>query len=280
MSFGARLAEAMTRLGPLCVGIDPHPELLTAWGLEDTPEGLAAFGETVVTAARDSAAAIKPNVAFFERHGARGFAALEYILGHAREHDLLVIMDAKRGDIGSTMAAYAEAYLRPGSPLESDALTVSPYLGFDSLEPAVVAATEHGKGVFVLALTSNPHGASVQHARGADGETIAGAIVAAATELNQGAQPMGNVGLVVGATVGSAVSDLGIDLSGLNGPILAPGVGAQGASVEDVAKTFGNASPLVLVNQSRGILKAGPFAEKLRGAIQDASGAAQYALQP
>lgn len=279
MRFGHRLAEAMDRVGPLCVGIDPHVELLRTWGLEDTPEGLAAFGETVVMASVDAAAAVKPNIAFFERHGARGIAALEYVLGQAREHDLITIMDAKRGDIGSTMAGYADAFLRPGAPLECDALTLSPYLGFGSLEPALSLAAENGKGVFVLALTSNPEGASVQHARTADGESVAGAMVREAAQRNVGAQPMGDVGLVVGATVGSAMSDLGIDLGGLNGPILAPGMGAQGAGPAEVTATFGNASSLVLVNQSRGVLSAGPFAEELRGAIQAAAGAAQYALR-
>lgn len=280
MTFGARLAEAMDRLGPLCVGIDPHVSLLQQWGLEDTPEGLAAFGETVVAASAGAAAAVKPNIAFFERHGARGIAALEYVLGQAREAGVLVIMDAKRGDIGSTMAGYADTFLRPGAPLESDALTVSPYLGFGSLAPALDMVREHKKGLFVLALTSNPEGASIQHARGAGGQSVAGAVTQAAAEVNRGASPMGSVGLVVGATVGSAVSDLGIDLEGLNGPILAPGVGAQGAGVADVAQNFGNASSLVLVSQSRGLLKAGPIDQKLRGAIQAASSAARDALRP
>jgi len=279
MTFGARLAEAMNRLGPLCVGIDPHVSLLNAWGLDDSPQGLVAFGETVVAASTGTAAAVKPNAAFFERHGSRGVAALERVVASAREAGLLVIMDAKRGDIGSTMEGYAQAFLRPGAPLESDALTVSPYLGFGSLAPAIDMAAEHGKGLFVLALTSNPEGASVQHAVGADGQSVAAAVTRAAAELNRGASPMGSVGLVVGATVGSAVSDQGIDLDGLNGPILAPGVGAQGASVTEVAQTFGNASSLVLVSQSRGLLKEGPIEQKLRGAIQAASGAAQDALR-
>lgn len=280
MTFGARLAEAMDRHGPLCVGIDPHPSLLDAWGLADTPDGLVHFGETVVAASTDAAAAVKPNAAFFERHGSRGVAALERVVASARDAGLLVIMDAKRGDIGSTMAGYAQAFLRPGSPLESDALTVSPYLGFGSLTPAIDLAREHDKGLFVLALTSNPEGASVQHAVGPGGQSVAASVAQAAAELNRGASPMGSVGLVVGATVGSAVSDQGIDLNGLNGPILAPGVGAQGASERQVAQTFGNASSLVLVSQSRGLLKAGPIEQKLRGAIQAASGAAQDALRP
>ncbi|MFV0287488.1 MAG: orotidine-5'-phosphate decarboxylase [Demequina sp.] len=279
MSFGARLAAAMERHGPLCVGVDPHVSLLTQWGLPDTPDGLAAFSDTVVTAAAGSAAAIKPNAAFYERHGSRGIAVLERLLADARDADLLTVMDAKRGDIGSTMAGYADAFLRPGSPLEADSLTVSPYLGFGSLKPALDLAAQTGKGIFVLALTSNPEGHEVQHARTASGEAVAAAVVRQASALNEGATPMGNVGLVVGATVGSAVSDLGIGLDGLNGPILAPGVGAQGAGPDELAQVFGNSRSRVLVNQSRGVLAEGPSLERLRAAVHEASDAAQAALE-
>jgi len=279
MQFGERLAGAMRNWGPLCVGIDPHPSLLSQWGLPDTAESLLAFGDAVVEASARSAAAVKPNAAFFERHGARGIAALERILGNAKEQGLITILDAKRGDIGSTMEAYADSYLRRGAPLEADAITVSPYLGFGSLAPALELAEQNDKGLFVLALTSNPEGASVQHAVGPDGP-VAKAVADAAAELNRGAQPMGSVGLVVGATIGDAVAELGIDLAAVNGPLLAPGVGAQGATPADVAKVFGTATSRVLVSQSRGVLQAGPFVEKLRGAIQAAAGAAAYILAP
>jgi len=279
MQFGERLAGAMRNWGPLCVGIDPHPSLLSQWGLPDTAESLLAFGDAVVEASARSAAAVKPNAAFFERHGARGIAALERILGNAKEQGLITILDAKRGDIGSTMEAYADSYLRRGAPLEADAITVSPYLGFGSLAPALEFAEQNDKGLFVLALTSNPEGASVQHAVGPDGP-VAKAVADAAAELNRGAQPMGSVGLVVGATIGDAVAELGIDLAAVNGPLLAPGVGAQGATPADVAKVFGTATSRVLVSQSRGVLQAGPFVEKLRGAIQAAAGAAAYILAP
>ncbi|MDE0573059.1 orotidine-5'-phosphate decarboxylase [Demequina sp. B12] len=279
MAFGAQLAVAMSDYGPLCVGIDPHPQLLQQWGLPDTPEGLASFGETVIEASARHAAAVKPNAAFFERHGARGVAALELILRRAREAELLTVLDAKRGDIGSTMAGYAQAFLTKGAPLECDALTVSPYLGFGSLQPAIDLAKTNGKGLFVLALTSNPEGAEVQHARAANGEAVAAGIVRQAAEHNVGETPMGSIGLVVGATVGTAVSDLGIGLDGLNGPILAPGVGAQGAGPAELSQVFGNSRRLVLVNQSRGVLREGPFVEKLRQAVISASGAAQSALQ-
>ena len=279
MQFGERLAGAMRQWGPLCVGIDPHPDLLDKWGLQDNADALVAFGETVIEASLRSCAAVKPNIAFFERHGSRGIAALERILALAHEQGLITILDAKRGDIGSTMEAYAQAYFSPGAPLEADAITVSPYLGFGSLAPALELAETHGKGVFVLTLTSNAEGASVQHAVGPDGP-VAKAIAEAAAELNRGAQPMGSVGLVIGATVGDAVSELGIDLAAVNGPLLSPGVGAQGATPSDVAKVFGDATGRVLVNQSRGVLQAGPFVEKLRGAIQAAAGAAAYTLAP
>jgi orotidine-5'-phosphate decarboxylase len=279
MQFGERLDGAMRAWGPLCVGIDPHPDLLARWGLPDTAESLLAFGDTVIEASARSAAAVKPNAAFFERHGARGIAALEQVLANAREQGLITILDAKRGDIGSTMEAYADAYLRPGAPLEADAVTLSPYLGFGSLAPALELAERNGKGVFVLALTSNREGASVQHAVGEDGP-VARAVAEAAAELNRGVQPMGSVGLVVGATVGDAAAELGIDLAAVNGPLLAPGVGAQGATPADVAKVFGSATSRVLVSQSRGVLQAGPFVEKLRGAIQAAAGAAAYILAP
>lgn len=278
MTLGDRLAAAMERFGPLCVGIDPHPDLLERWGLPDTAESLADFGDTVLEASRGACAAVKPNAAFFERHGSRGVAALEHVLGRAREMGVITILDSKRGDIGSTMRAYAESCLVPGSPLEADAVTLSPYLGFGSLSPALELAEEHGKGVFVLALTSNPEGASVQHAMGPDGP-VAAAIARAAAAANAGKDPMGSVGLVVGATVGDAIAELGIDLDAVNGPLLSPGVGAQGGTPADVARVFGNARHRVLVSQSRGVLQAGPFVEKLRGAIQAAAGAAQFTLQ-
>jgi len=277
MTFGLRLSEAMQEWGPLCVGIDPHPALLAEWGLPDTPESLAAFGQTVLEASFRSCAAVKPNAAFFERHGARGVAALELILRQARDQGILTILDSKRGDIGSTMLAYAQSCLERGAPLEADSVTLSPYLGFGSLAPALELAEANGKGVFVLALTSNPEGASVQHAVGEDGP-VAVAMAEAAAELNRGAQPMGSVGLVVGATIGDAARELGMDLAAVNGPLLAPGVGAQGATAQDVAKAFGAAAPLVLVNQSRGVLQAGPLLEKLRGAIRGAAADAHYAL--
>lgn len=264
-SFGSRLGRAMAERGPLCVGIDPHPALLAAWGLNDDAAGLERFSLTVLEAVGSLAAAVKPQVALYERHGSKGMAALERTLAAAADAGVLSIADAKRGDIGSTMAAYADAWLRDGSSLAADSVTLSPYLGFESLRPALDLAAEHGRGVFVLALTSNPEGASVQHVGGSD--SVARRIVEAAAGENQrygGA--LGSVGLVVGATVGTALTDLDLDLGAVRGPILAPGLGAQGATPADLRKTFGAAYPQVLGTSSRDILKAGPGVRGLQDA--------------
>jgi orotidine-5'-phosphate decarboxylase len=283
--FGERLAEAMDAYGPLCVGIDPHPGLLAAWGLPDDATGLREFGLRVVDAVGGQVAALKPQSALFERHGSRGVAALEEVLAAAAAagpSGTLTIVDAKRGDIGSTMAGYADAYLRDGSPLAGDALTVSPYLGFGSLTPAVEAALETGRGLFVLCLTSNPEGAQVQHARtgaGVDVRSVAARIAAEAAALNEGIEPLGSIGLVVGATIGDAARNTGVDLPAVNGPLLAPGVGAQGAGAAELAAVFGDSRRQVLASSSRGVLAAGPDAGALLTAARAASREAADALR-
>ncbi|MBE7700969.1 orotidine-5'-phosphate decarboxylase [Oerskovia sp. Sa1BUA8] len=283
--FGERLAAAMDEHGPLCVGIDPHPGLLAAWGLPDDATGLREFGLRVVDAVGGQVAALKPQSALFERHGSRGVAALEEVLAAAAAagpSGTLTIVDAKRGDIGSTMAGYADAYLRDGSPLAGDALTVSPYLGFGSLTPAVDAALETGRGLFVLCLTSNPEGAQVQHARtgaGVDVRSVAARIAAEAAVLNAGVAPLGSIGLVVGATIGDAARNTGVDLPAVNGPLLAPGVGAQGAGAAELAAVFGDARRQVLASSSRGVLAAGPDAGALLAAARAASREAVEALR-
>lgn len=265
-SFGSRLGAAMAARGPLCVGIDPHPALLKSWGLDDDAAGLRRFSLTVLEAVGSLAAAVKPQVALYERHGSAGMAVLEEVLA-AAQGQVLTIADAKRGDIGSTMAAYADAWLRDGSTLAADSVTLSPFLGFESLRPALDLAAEYGRGVFVLALTSNPEGASVQHVGAPD--SVARRITeAAAAENGRYEGPLGSVGLVVGATVGSALIDLQLDLEAVRGPILAPGLGAQGATPADLRRTFGAAYPQVLGTSSREILAAGPSVPGLQDAAQ------------
>lgn len=285
-AFGARLAAAMDAHGPLCVGIDPHPGLLADWGLPDDATGLRDFGLRVVEAVGGRVAAVKPQSAFFERHGSRGVAALEDVLAAARAASTLTVLDVKRGDIGSTMAAYADAYLRDGSPLAADAVTVSPYLGFGSLQPAVDLALGSGRGLFVLCLTSNKEGAEVQHARrgaGADVETVAAQVAREAALLNGPAvdagDALGSVGLVVGATIGDAAARTGTNLAAVRGPLLAPGVGAQGAGPAELAAVFGAARRQVLASSSRGVLRAGPDVAALRDAARAATDEAARALR-
>lgn len=267
-TFGTRLATAIAQRGPLCVGIDPHPELMESWGLPVTAEGLARFCDICVEAYAPFTI-VKPQVAFFEAYGSAGFAVLEHTTAALQSEGVLVLADAKRGDIGSTMAAYAHAWAGDG-PLAADAVTASPYLGFGSLAPLLDVAARHGRGVFVLAATSNPEGASVQRAV-LDGRTIAQSVVDAAAEVNRSAAPQpGSVGVVVGATLGDAVPDL----SALGGPVLVPGVGAQGGRPEALGGMGGAGAGQLLPAVSREVLRAGPdplavrqAAERIRDAV-------------
>lgn len=264
-SFGARLRTALDTHGPLCVGIDPHAALLEQWGLAQDADGVRTFGLRVVAAAAGRVGVVKPQVAFFERFGSRGFAALEDVMAAARAAGLLVLADAKRGDIGSTMAGYASAWLEPGSPLEADAVTISPYLGPESLHETLTAAVRAEKGVFVLAATSNPEAAALQTAQPVDvaageGETVARRVARDVTWVNDSdafGGGLGPVGLVIGATVDRAA--FGLDESVLQRtPVLAPGFGAQGVEPEELVARFGMLSPNVLASESRSILGAGP----------------------
>jgi orotidine-5'-phosphate decarboxylase len=278
--FGQRLADAVAVRGPLCVGIDPHAPLLEAWGLPDSPDGLARFTDAVVDALAGSVAVLKPQIAFYERHGSRGVAVLEDAVARARAAGALVLLDAKRGDIGSTMDAYAD-YLRPDHPLAVDAMTVSPFLGPGSLQPAVDTARMHGGGLFVLARTSNPDAGAFQHAVAGERsvaqvvvDTVRGwntpgwvvgdplPDVAAVRDLGSRLGPAtGSFGVVVGATL----REMDVDLDGLGGPILAPGLGAQGGSVADLRRLFGSGRAVV-PTVSRDVLAAGPDPAALRAA--------------
>ncbi|GIG92459.1 orotidine-5'-phosphate decarboxylase [Plantactinospora endophytica] len=273
-TFGSRLHRAMAERGPLCVGIDPHPALLARWGLSDDIAGLTRFSETVVDALGDRVAVVKPQSAFFERFGSQGVGVLESIIRQLRGAGALVLLDVKRGDIGSTVAAYADAYLDPSSPMYVDAVTASPFLGVGSLAPMFDTARKYGGGVFVLALTSNPEGASVQRAVGADGRTVAQTIIEEISQLNAGAEPLGSFGLVVGATIG----ETGHDLSGVGGPLLAPGLGAQGGRADDLRTVFGNELSKVLPSYSREVLGAGPDPAALRAAADRALADCRAAL--
>jgi len=267
--FGTRLAQAIEERGRFCVGIDPHAALLHEWGLDDDVASLERFALTVVEAVAPVVGVVKPQSAFYERFGSRGVAVLERVVAESRAAGALVLMDAKRGDIGSTSQAYADAYLDPSSPLGSDAVTASPYLGFGSLDPMLEACRRHGGGLFVLALTSNKEGPEVQHAR-TGGGTVAGTVLAHLRAANAGAEPVGSFGAVVGATIGDTDEDLDV-----NGPLLVPGFGAQGGTVEDMARIFGTAARWALPSSSRDVLRAGPDVAALRDAARRGTDAVQ-----
>jgi len=266
--FGHRLQVVLAERGQLCVGIDPHASLLSDWGLEVTASGAREFGLRVVEAAAGRVGVVKPQVAFFERFGAAGFAALEDVLAAARAAGLITIADAKRGDIGSTMDAYAAAWLTPGAPLEVDAVTVSPYLGPDSLADTFRFALDAGKGVFVLAATSNPEAADLQRAEliheraespGA-ARTVPAYVAGRVTGFGDAHEPgaeVKSVGLVIGATIERDSFGLDDDTFATL-PILAPGFGAQGARLSRLPELFGRLSPHVLASASRSVLGAGP----------------------
>jgi orotidine-5'-phosphate decarboxylase len=261
--FGERLHRATSGRASLCVGIDPHEALLRDWGLSVDAAGAREFGLRVVEAAASRVVVVKPQVAFFERFGSDGFAALEEVMATARAAGLIVLADAKRGDIGTTMDAYAAAWLTPGAPLEADAVTVTPYLGVGALESTFDRARNAGKGVFVLAATSNPEAASIQLAAPGEGTTaaqptIAAQVIAEVSAANHraGAQH-GDIGFVIGATVEAADFAIPAPLDP-PAPILAPGFGAQGARLSDVVARFGANASTVLASASRSILAAGP----------------------
>jgi orotidine-5'-phosphate decarboxylase len=269
--FGDRLAAAFAARGRLCVGIDPHAWLLAEWGLPDDARGLREFGLRVVEAAEGRIGIVKPQVAFFERHGSPGFAALEEVLAAARSAGLVVIADAKRGDLGTTVEAYGQAWLTPGSPLEADAMTLNAYQGVGSLAATIALAREAGKGLFVLAATSNPESLPSQTALIAAGEragsTVAAGIVDEVMGLNAGASPsvvgslgVGSFGVVIGATVDPA--RFGIPLKAMAAtpsvPVLAPGFGHQGAGFSSLRGRYGPVAPFVIASTSRDVLSAGP----------------------
>jgi orotidine-5'-phosphate decarboxylase len=270
-TFGARLDAALRSRGPLCAGIDPHPSLLRHWGCDDDVAGLERFALTAADALGPRVSVVKPQSAFYERHGSRGILVLERLVAACRAAGALVLLDVKRGDIGSTTQAYADAYLDPASPLAADAVTASPYLGFGSLTPLVETARKHDGGVFVLALTSNPEGVEVQLAR-SEGRTVADTVLDHLRLLNDGADPLGSFGAVVGATIDGTGHDFAI-----GGPILAPGYGAQGGTVADLRRIFGAGTRHVLPATSRELLGVGPdklgeAADRLNGELHELSG--------
>ncbi|MBW9095219.1 orotidine-5'-phosphate decarboxylase [Microbacterium jejuense] len=264
-TFAQRVRAAFASHGQLCVGIDPHPHLLAEWGMDASAAAARDFGLRVVEAAAGRVGIVKPQVSFFERYGSAGFAALEDVLAAARDAGLVVIADAKRGDIGTTMDAYAEAWLTPGSPLEADAMTASPYLGVGSLDGTFALAERHGKGVLVLAATSNPEALPLQRALAPTGTTVSAEVVREVSARNARTTPEGewaSLGFVIGGTVDW--EDAGLRPFSPVAPILGPGFGHQGAQPQHLEETYGALAPAVIASESRSILSAGPDAVAAR----------------
>ena len=261
-SFGTRIEQAFAKYGQLCVGVDPHAQLLEEWGLPETVEGLKSFSLAVLEASIGRVGFIKPQVAFFEKFGAKGFAVLEQFAELATAEDILVIMDAKRGDIGSTMTGYFEAWLGKEAPFICDALTVSPFLGVGSMAEVMSESLERGKGLFVLAATSNVEGKSVQRARVGD-NTLSQDILRQLEDINSVSTSAGSVigsfGAVVGATQNLSASGLSViqTEAELTTPILAPGFGAQGAALADARDLFQAGASRVIASVSRSVLTSG-----------------------
>jgi orotidine-5'-phosphate decarboxylase len=265
-NFNHRLFKGIEAKSRLCLGIDPSESELIEWELPDNASGAREYGLRCIDAASDRLAIVKLQVGFFERFGSAGFLALEEILTEARAAGLIVIADAKRGDIGSTMLGYAQAWFGDDSPLRADALTVSGYLGPDSLDGMLEYASDVQGGLFVLCATSNPEARQLQTAR-VGNKTVSKLVLEAAQRVVDR-----NLGLVIGAT--QNLSDFGLEAvreQNCQVPILAPGFGAQGAKLEDLEQIFGASSPNVIAAMSRGLTSAGP--NKLKESIDRAKDA-------
>jgi orotidine-5'-phosphate decarboxylase len=258
----------MRKYGPLVFGLDPFGDLLEAWGLGDTPDGLDAFADIVVEAAAGTVGVVKPQSAFYERHGWRGIRTLSRLIHSCRSSGVLVLLDAKRGDVGSTNTAYAEAYLGMNAGIPVDAMTITPYLGFDALRPFLDLAHASDTGIFVVTRSTNPEGRSIQAATSSSGMTVEQELVTQISAENRRVAPgrIGPVGSVFGPT---HAAPEGFDLRDMNGLFLAPGVGAQGAKPMDVATCFASCPDRVLPSASRSLLSEGPDPSRMKAAAED-----------
>jgi len=273
MSFVTRLRLAIQAHTPLCVGIDPSTALLKSCDLPDTAEGAFEFGKRVLEAADFQLSIVKPQSAFFERFGSAGFRAMEELSQLARARGVLVLLDGKRGDIDTTAQAYAEGYFSASSPLRVDAITTHAYLGFAALEKLLAIALRNDGGVFVVVRSSNPEGRELQLAKLANGDTVAGHLSRLITERNRAvAEGLGPIGAVVGATCEDAAETVAALPTSF---ILAPGVGAQGATIEDVLKRMPQARGRVLPSVSRAILANGTSADAIGTTIRALQGQAR-----
>jgi orotidine-5'-phosphate decarboxylase len=265
-SFAARLHTSINEHSPLCVGIDPSASLLKSCGLPDSADGALAFGQRVLEAAEFRISIIKPQSAFFERFGSAGFKAMEELVAVARSKGVLVLLDGKRGDIDTTGAAYAESFFGPSSSLHVDAVTTHAYLGIGALQSFFDIAVRAGAGVFVVVRSSNPEGRELQFAKLSNGQTVAQHL---AHEITQRNRALGTGVGPLGAVVGATCEDAGAIVDEMpQSYILAPGVGAQGATMRDIAVRMPNAKSRVLASVSRAILANGSTPQDMRTTIR------------
>jgi len=264
VSFASRFASVRSDRGPLVWGLDPSGSLLDAWGLGDTADGLDRFADIVVEAAVGVVGLVKPQSAFYERHGWRGIRTLGRLMAEARSAGLLVILDVKRGDVGTANDAYAEAFLGKGAPLEADAITVHPYLGLAAMGAFVSRAHEAGSCLLVVTRSSNPEGRTVQAAVDASCRSVEAVLLDEIGRLNAAMTP-GEIG-PIGAVVGPTHIGDDLELTAAQGLFLAPGVGAQGATPHDVARVFAACPDRVMPSASRSLLAGGPDLSRLRDA--------------
>ncbi|MGI8753266.1 MAG: orotidine-5'-phosphate decarboxylase [Acidimicrobiales bacterium] len=263
-TFAARFAAVRSGLGPLVWGLDPSEKVLESWGVGDTAEGLDRFVDIVLEAAAGTVGLVKPQSAFYERHGWRGVRTLQRLVADARSAGMLTVLDVKRGDVGTTNDAYAEAFLGADAPLEADAITVHPYLGLAAMGGFVTRAHEAGACLLVVTRSSNPEGRSIQGARDEFGRSVEEALLGDIGALNAALAP-GEIG-PIGAVVGPTHIEPTLDLVGMQGLFLAPGVGAQGAAGSDVAQVFAACPDRVMPSASRTLLSGGPDSCRLRDA--------------
>jgi orotidine-5'-phosphate decarboxylase len=265
-SFGGRLTEVFGKFGQLCVGIDPSANQLSSWSLPDSAIGARDFAHAILDACAGEVGIVKPQVAFFEQYGPAGLTALAEILQEARSNGFLVIADAKRGDIGSSMAGYTRAWLSEEAIFQADALTLSPFLGVETTRQSIETAMENQRGVFLLAATSNPEASSIQAATHFN-ESISSQVATYAASFNQ--SPLGSVGCVVGATVSFDEVGLSQELF-TSTPILVPGFGAQGVALSEAGKLVPELTSNLICSVSRSI--AGESRTGLSSRIKQAVG--------
>lgn len=266
MSFASRLSQQIRAHSPLCVGVDPSASLLKTCGLPDSSDGAFEFGKRVLEAAQFQVSILKPQSAFFERFGSAGMRALEELIVLARRNEVLVLLDGKRGDIDTTGAAYAEGYFSASTTLRVDAVTTHAYLGYRALDPFMQTALRSDGGVFVVVRSSNPEGRDLQLAKLPSGETVAQNLCREITQTNRLlGSDLGPIGAVVGATCEDAAETVAALPQSF---ILAPGVGAQGATIGDVLTRMPGARGRVLPNVSRAILANGGSLGEIATAIR------------